>query len=74
MYRWAPGNQARARTEPAPSELLKATGMQPYHGKGSTRRPRIYAPIPCGARGGAEKAGIFRACKMFLKCSHFVHV
>ena len=27
VYRWAPDNQARARTEPAPSDLLKATGM-----------------------------------------------
>ncbi|SHJ40633.1 hypothetical protein SAMN05444000_10878 [Shimia gijangensis] len=38
MYRWAPDNQARARTEPAPSELLKATGMQPDHEKGRTRQ------------------------------------
>ena len=29
MYRWGPGNRTKARTEPAPSELLKATGMQP---------------------------------------------
>ncbi len=27
MYRWVPDNQARTQTEPAPSELLKATGM-----------------------------------------------
>ena len=27
MYRWAPGNRTRARPEPAPSDLLKATGM-----------------------------------------------
>ena len=29
MFRWVPGNQARTRTEPAPSELLKATRMLP---------------------------------------------
>ena len=29
MYRCGPGNRTKARTEPAPSELLKATGMQP---------------------------------------------
>ena len=29
MYRWGPGNRTKARTEPAPSALLKATGMQP---------------------------------------------
>ncbi|SEQ30287.1 hypothetical protein SAMN04488092_105207 [Thalassovita taeanensis] len=41
LYRWAPGNQARTRTEPAPSELLKATGMLPYDAKSRTRRPHI---------------------------------
>lgn len=29
MYRWAPDNRTTVRTEPAPSELFKATGMQP---------------------------------------------
>lgn len=27
MYRWVPGNKARAMTEPAPSEKIKATGI-----------------------------------------------
>ncbi len=27
MYRWVPDNEARTKTEPAPSDLLKATGM-----------------------------------------------
>ncbi|KPA23080.1 hypothetical protein shim_13740 [Shimia sp. SK013] len=51
MYRWAPGNQARTRTEPAPSELLKATGMQPYYEKGRTRHCFIYASNRLSARG-----------------------
>ena len=48
VYRWAPGNQTRVRTEPAPSDLLKATGMLPYHEKGRTRQglpnPSVRAP------------------------------
>lgn len=30
MYRWGPGNGARAPTAPAPSDLRKATGMLPH--------------------------------------------
>ncbi len=29
FYRWAPGKWTKVQTEPAPSDLLKATGMQP---------------------------------------------
>ena len=29
VYRWVPDKRTRIRTEPAPSELLKSTGMQP---------------------------------------------
>ena len=38
VYRWASGNRTRIRTEPIPSELLKATGMQPCHEKSRTRQ------------------------------------
>ncbi len=54
MYRWAPGNQTRVRTEPAPSDLLKATGMLPYHEKGRTRQG-LPNPSVCARQGGASK-------------------
>jgi len=38
IYRWAPGNETTIPPEPAPSDLLKATGMYPSHEKGRTRQ------------------------------------
>ena len=57
MYRWAPDNRTRARTEPAPSDLLKATGIRPYNEKSSdpprmTPRPRH--ALPQGGGTGPE--------------------
>ena len=64
MYRWASGNQTRAWTEPTPSELLKATGMQP-----STRRAEpAYAQV--GVNKGRDK-GLFRV--NFINGLIFVH-
>jgi hypothetical protein len=37
MYRWAPGNQTTVRPEPAPSDLLKATGICHRYEEGQTR-------------------------------------
>ncbi len=51
MYRWASGNRTRIRTEPIPSELLKATGMQPSHEKSRTRQDVSYALNGIRARG-----------------------
>ena len=54
MYRWVPGNRTRARTEPAPSELLKATGMQP-----STKRAEPAMDLG-RARASLEQEEILR--------------
>ncbi len=61
-YRWAPGNRTTIRTEPAPSDLLKATGMGPVTGRaepagslcgrgGGGCQPRVV--LPAGRRSGA---------------------
>lgn len=51
FHRWAPGNRTTIRTEPAPSVLLKATGINPRHGKGSTRHA-----LDIVLQAGANKA------------------
>ena len=50
MYRWVPGNRTRIRTEPAPSELLKATGMQPI-----TRRAEPVTPVDRWCSGARQE-------------------
>ena len=55
MYRWAPGNEARATTEPAPSDLLKATGIEPsYEKRRSPPRPDLVQE-PCRYKGERSK-------------------
>jgi hypothetical protein len=54
MYRWAPDKWTRVRTEPAPSELLKATGMLPRHKKNRS------------ATHVGKPAGLFRQGDIFV--------
>ena len=71
-YRWAPGKRTTIRTEPAPSELLKATGICPRHGKGRTRhRHACRAAVPFRSKGGPHTSGKFARCLriLFTFCS-----
>ena len=52
MYRWAPGNRTRIQTEPAPSEMLKATGILPQAREEQTRHPSDKLPWACWQVGG----------------------
>ncbi len=58
MYRWAPVNRTRVRTEPAPSELLKVTGMQP-----NTRRAE--PATTQNRRGHGDRQGVARVLCSF---------
>jgi hypothetical protein len=55
MYRWAPDNEATAKTEPAPSDLLKATGILPRVYEKS-RSPPTQQVVRCEAsnKGGSS--------------------
>ena len=53
MYRWEPGNKARALTAPAPSDLLKATGMLPHVYEKSRSPPLLEVVRPQGEHKGA---------------------
>ena len=84
MYRWAPGNEARATTEPAPSDLLKATGMLRF-----TRRAEPATGLPKPSELTRQGVGCFFAnlptfiglragwlncaCVLFANCSLFAH-
>ncbi len=67
MYRWAPGNRTTIRTEPAPSELFKATGIGPR--KRERQNPPLFN-IRCGA--GPDKGPVGNGPLAF--CSPIVHV
>ena len=59
MIRWEPDNRTRIRSEPAPSDVRKATGIGPRHGKGSTRlRTEIGASGLSGKGPATGAAGL----------------
>ncbi len=70
MYRWAPGNKATAMTEPAPSELLKATGILPACDEKGRNRQSL------NRRGGSALQEVARNTiarvidNLFMNCSH----
>jgi len=68
MYRWVPGNRTRARTEPAPSELLKATGMQP-----DTRRAEPPPPNLVLTKGVSKGCAHLKLATTFRKSLQNVH-
>ena len=57
VYRWAPDKWARTQTEPAPSELLKATGMQPYTERAE---PAVWVPMRVTGPGQGAYAVLTR--------------
>jgi hypothetical protein len=56
MYRWAPDNEARATTEPAPSDLLKATGIEPSYEKRRSPPRSDLVQEPCRYKGRAVES------------------
>ena len=52
IYRWAPGNEATTPPEPAPSDLLKATGMLPMSREGQNPPPHNLGVAGAGGKGG----------------------
>ena len=65
VNRWAPGNRTRIRTEPAPSELRKATGMQPCTGRAepATAQSRVHGKAQQGGIGQHLSKRRFGLCR-----------
>lgn len=68
IYRWAPGKWTKIQTEPAPSDLIKATGIGPRLREGQNP-----PPIDIGRRGALGK-GLGRSwrkpsCFQSLACA-----
>ena len=68
MYRWAPDKKTRVSTEPAPSDLLKATGIRPH-----TRRaePATASVGLCWPNSKVQRSLVFIKLDF---CSRIVHV